>query len=133
MIKFQKRIIIVNGYLLTIASATAAGAGSATITCTESIAAVNASTSTMYPGEAGAEGRDIYSTLMLGSNAYGTVDIEGGGLETIVKQLGSAGTSDPLNQRATVGWKAIKTAKRLVETWILRIETACTFNHNLAN
>lgn len=45
----------------------------------------------------------IYSTLILGANAYGVTDIEGGGLQHIVKQLGSGGTSDPINQRATVG------------------------------
>ena len=39
-------------------------------------------------------------------DAYGVTEITGGGLEHIVKQMGSAGTSDPLNQRATCGWKA---------------------------
>ena len=81
----------------------------------------------IYPGEAGAAGRDVYSTLLLGADAYGVTKVTGGGLQTIVKQLGSAGTADPLNQRATVGWKAIKTAVRLVETYMLRIETASTF------
>ena len=69
----------------------------------------------------------VYSTLVLGDNAYGVTDIEGGGLEHIVKQLGSAGTADPLNQRATVGWKATKTAERLVEQFMVRIESKCTF------
>jgi N4-gp56 family major capsid protein len=76
---------------------------------------------------AGASSRDVYSTLILGANAYGVTDIKGGGLEHIVKQLGSAGTADPLNQRATVGWKATKTAVRLVEPYMVRIETASTF------
>lgn len=76
---------------------------------------------------AGASSRDVYSTLILGANAYGVTDIKGGGLEHIVKQLGSAGTADPLNQRATVGWKATKTAVRLVEAYMVRIETASTF------
>ena len=69
----------------------------------------------------------VYSTLVLAENAYGVTDIEGGGLQHIVKQLGSAGTADPLNQRATVGWKAIKTAERLVEQYMVRIESKCTF------
>lgn len=77
---------------------------------------------------AGAGGISVYSTLFLGANAYGTTKVKGGGLEHIVKQLGSAGTADPLNQRATVGWKAIKTAVRLVETFMIRVETGCTFN-----
>ena len=45
----------------------------------------------------------VYSTLILGDNAYGVTEIEGGGLQHIVKQLGSAGTADALDQRATVG------------------------------
>ena len=81
----------------------------------------------MYPGEAGAEGRDVYATLIMGENAYGTTSLAGGGLEHIVKQLGSAGSSDPLNQRATVGWKANKVTTRLVEAFMVRIETASTF------
>ena len=82
---------------------------------------------TIYPGEAGAEGRDVYATLVMGDNAYGTTELGHGGLEHIVKQLGSAGTSDPLNQRATVGWKANKVTVRLVEAFMVRIETASTF------
>nr|DAI52488.1 MAG TPA: major capsid protein [Caudoviricetes sp.] len=76
----------------------------------------------------GAESVDVYSTLILGSNAYGVTEVTGGGLQHIVKQLGSSGTADPLNQRASVGWKAVKTAERLVEPYMIRIETGCTFN-----
>lgn len=71
---------------------------------------------------------DVYSTLILGANAYGVTEVTGGGLSHIVKQLGSSGTADPLNQRASVGWKAIKTAERLVEQYMIRIETGCTFS-----
>ncbi len=78
--------------------------------------------------KAGASSKDVYSTLVLGANAYGVTDVEGGGLQHIVKQLGSAGTADPLNQRATVGWKAIKTAERLVEGYMVRIESCSTFD-----
>jgi len=70
----------------------------------------------------------VYSTLILGDNAYGVTEIEGGGLQHIVKQMGSAGTSDPLDQRATCGWKAIKVAERLVEQFMVRIESKCTFS-----
>lgn len=76
---------------------------------------------------------DVYSTLILGANAYGVTSVEGGGLETIVKQLGSGGTADPLNQRATAGWKATKTAERLVEQFMVRIETGSTFSDGIAN
>lgn len=77
--------------------------------------------------KAGKDSRDVYSTLILGDNAYGVTEVEGGGLSHIVKQLGSGGTTDPLNQRATTGWKAMKTAERLVEAFMVRIETTSTF------
>lgn len=76
----------------------------------------------------GASSADVYSTLVLGANAYGVTEVEGGGLKHITKQLGSAGTADPLDQRATAGWKAIKTAERLVEAFMIRIETVSSFN-----
>jgi N4-gp56 family major capsid protein len=72
---------------------------------------------------AGASGANVYSTMVLGKGAYATTEITGGGLQHIVKPLGSAGSADPLNQRATVGWKAIKTAERLVEQYMVRIES----------
>ena len=78
--------------------------------------------------KAGASSRDVYSTLVMGDDAYGVTDIKGGGLQHIVKQLGSGGTADPLNQRATVGWKATKTAVRLVEEYMVRIETCASYN-----
>jgi len=78
--------------------------------------------------KAGADSRAVYSTLILGDNAYGVTEISGGGLQHIVKQLGSAGTGDPLDQRATAGWKATKVAERLVENYMVRIESASTFN-----
>ena len=99
--------------------------------CTDSTKAQVASVScgadtVIYPGEAGSEGRDVYATLVFGENAYGTTTLADGGLEHIVKQLGSAGSSDPLNQRATVGWKATKVTVRLVEAFMIRIETAAS-------
>ena len=83
--------------------------------------------------KAGAGSRAVYSTLILGDNAYGVTEISGGGLQHIVKQLGSAGTGDPLDQRATAGWKATKVAERLVENYMVRIESASTFNPTVNN
>ncbi len=80
----------------------------------------------IYPGEAGSESRDVYATLIFGDNAFGTTSITGGGLEHIVKQLGSAGSADPLNQRASVGWKATKATVRLVEAFMVRVETTAS-------
>lgn len=66
-------------------------------------------------------GLAVFSTLVLGAHAYATTEIEGGGLQHIVKALGYG--DDPLNQRASVGWKATKVAKRLVEQYMVRIES----------
>lgn len=123
----EGRKIIVDGYLYTVVSAATGEAGAATITIDENPTHNPVDSDIVYPGEAGAAGRDVYSTLIIAKNAYGVTELSGGGLETIVKQLGSGGTGDPLNQRATVGWKATKTAEILTETYMVRIETASTF------
>lgn len=77
----------------------------------------------IYPGEGGKADVSVYSTLIFGDGAYGTTEVTGGGLQTFVKQLGSAGSADPINQRSTVGWKALLTAELLVENYMLRIES----------
>lgn len=82
--------------------------------------------------EAGASDISVYATLVMGANAYGTTNVEGGGLQSIVKQLGSGGTADPLNQRATAGWKAIKTAEILYDDYLVRIESASTYSSSEA-
>ena len=98
-----------------------------TTTLTLDTAVTAADNDIIYPGEGGKEGCDVYSTLILADNAYGVTEIEGGGLQHIVKQLGSAGTADPLEQRASVGWKATKVAERLVESFMVRVESLSTF------
>ena len=65
----------------------------------------------------------VYCTLVFGAGAYGVTEVEGGGLETIIKQKGSAGTGDPLDQRSSVGWKAVKTAELLIPDYLVRIES----------
>ena len=52
----------------------------------------------------------IFATLFLGADAYGITDVEGGGLQMIVKQKGSSGTADPLDQRSSVGYTLAKAA-----------------------
>lgn len=113
--------------LIGVAKYTVESANGNVLTLTEDAPDASAGT-VVYPGEAGAKGRAVYSTLVLGANAYGTTDITGGGLEFITHQKGSAGSADALNQRATVGWKASKTAEILVEQYMVRIETASTFD-----
>jgi N4-gp56 family major capsid protein len=74
---------------------------------------------------AGAGGIDVYATLIYGQGYFGAVDIRGSRKpEVLIKQLGSAGTADPLSQRATVGWKCMFATKRLNESCCVRIEHA---------
>lgn len=91
-------------------------------------------TANIYSGEIGSIGgirfvesseakvyeRGVFGTLFIAEGAYGTTEIEGGGLETIIKQLGYA---DELNQRASVGWKATATAEILVPAYLVRVES----------
>ena len=75
-------------------------------------------------------GLAVFGTLVLGAHAYGVTELEGGGLEHIVKQLGYG--DDPLNQRASVGWKGMRAAERLVEQYMIRIESVSSYSANAA-
>ncbi len=79
----------------------------------------------VFAGE-GAGGVDVHATLVFGQNAYAITRISGATLMNIVKPLGSAGSADPLNQRATSGWKLTFVAKILNENFIVRIEHGVT-------
>ena len=84
---------------------------------------VETSEARIYSGDGCPDGLAVFGTLFLADGAYGVTEITGGGLQTIVKQKGSAGTADPLDQRSTVGWKAIKTAEILIPDYIVRVES----------
>jgi len=87
---------------------------------------VNTSNAPIFDG-AGADGADVYGTMIIGANAYGVVDIEGEGKpRIIIKPVESGGTEDPLEQRSTVAWKAFMTAVRLDELSMIRIEHGAT-------
>lgn len=77
---------------------------------------------------AGAGGIDLHHTFVFGADAYGVIDISGSGaIKSIIKPHGSAGTADPLDQRATVGAKVpAYTAKVLNDDWIVSIHHAVT-------
>jgi N4-gp56 family major capsid protein len=72
----------------------------------------------------------VFGTLVLGAHAYGVTELEGGGLQHIVKQLGYG--DDPLNQRASIGWKGLKSAERLVEQYMVRIESLSSYSATAA-
>ena len=66
--------------------------------------------------------QDIAETLVFGKGAYKTTTLAQGGIQRITKELGSAGTADPLNQRASMGWKAKKGCFIVQPTYMFRWE-----------
>ncbi len=50
-----------------------------------------------------------YVMPIFAQDAYGITELTGGAASNIVKDHGSAGAGDPLNQRATSGWKMLMT------------------------
>lgn len=122
------KTILVNGFKYTVASATAgsipvpAGSHGACLTLS---AAPDASIKTdmkIYSGDGANNGMPVYSTLVIGADAYGVTDPKTT-IENITKPLGSAGTADPLDQRSTMGWKSYHLAKILADEWMVRIES----------
>ena len=69
---------------------------------------------------------DVYTTLIFAANAVGNIPLQKGNVKNIIKKMGSAGTEDPLDQRATSGWKVARTAKILNDDFLVRIEHGCT-------
>ena len=104
------------------------------IGCVAGVRFVESTEAKIWKGttDGGKDGRAVYGTIVLGANAYVTTEIEGNNLRTIIKQLGSAGTADPLDQRSTIGWKALLTTKILVDEYMVRVETCSSF-HSDAN
>lgn len=82
---------------------------------------VETSEAKIWTGSGCPAGLAVFGTLVLGAHAYATTELEGGGMQHIVKQQGYG--DDPLNQRSSVGWKAVKTAERLSEQYMVRIES----------
>lgn len=70
-------------------------------------------------------GKDVHIAYAYGKDAYACVDLENGAgkPEIIVKTNGSAGTDDPLNQRASAGWKNCFTAVITQPMALVRVET----------
>ena len=114
------RCVIINGNRYDVESNT-----DKAITLTSEIKGEVGAGALVYPGEGGKNGCAVFSNLFIAQDAYGVVDIEGGGLETIIKPLGSG--DDPLNQRSTVGWKGYETAVILVPQYLRRLETAGSY------
>ena len=81
----------------------------------------------IYPGEGGAEGLAVYCTLILGKEAYGTVDVAGGGLEMSVHPRHEAG--GPLDQFSTIGYKLLTNGARILyEDRMVRVESCGAYS-----
>lgn len=119
-----KRKILVNDFVYTVSSVTAGKNGEACLTCSAAVDESVAADMKIYAGEGAASGKPVYSTLVIGADAYGVSDPKE--IKTIMKPLGSGGTSDPLNQRSTQGWKAYHLCKILSNEYMVRIETVST-------
>ena len=119
-----KRKILVNDFIYTVSSATAGKNGEAYLTCSAAVDESIVTDMKIYAGEGAAGGKPVYSTLVIGADAYGVSDPKD--MKTIMKPLGSAGTADPLDQRATQGWKAHHICKILSNEYMVRIETVST-------
>ncbi len=123
----EGRYILINGVKAEVASNTTSA-----ITLVEATDfGTVADNAVIYPGEAGKQNTAVFGCLALGTDAYGITNIEGGGLEMIVKPLGSGGTADPLNQRATVGWKATHVAELLNSQHIIRVECSSEMGEDI--
>lgn len=61
---------------------------------------------------------DVYSAFIVGQNAYGMTEINGASANIIIKAFGSGGTSDPLDQIASVGWKTFMVGRVLNDNFM---------------
>lgn len=89
---------------------------------------VESSEAKIYTGDGCPDGLAVFGSLFMGANAYGVTEITGGGMQTIVKQKGSAGSADPLDQRSSIGWKGILTAEILIPAYLVRVESCSEFS-----
>ena len=114
--------IWINNKSYTISGATAGSNGNAFITLANAeLTDFIEADMKIYPGDGGADGKPVYSTIIVGKNAFGTSG--DANVEMINKSLGSAGTSDPLNQRGTYGWKGYHFCKIIEQSKMCRIES----------
>jgi N4-gp56 family major capsid protein len=100
----------------------------------ESVRYVMSTVFESFPDAGGAKGTtistsgtssDVYPVIYMAKDAFATVALRGqNAMNLIVKNPGSGGTSDPLNQRGTIGWKTMMTAVILQQLFMARAEIA---------
>lgn len=85
--------------------------------------------STVKPYGGGASGATVYSTIIYGQDAFGTVSFGGSGenIEIIMNPPGSSGALDPLKQRGTIAWKVKGFCSVILQdAFIVRVEHGAT-------
>lgn len=83
----------------------------------------------IVPYGGGASGADVYSTLIYGENAFGTIELGGNGrnVQIIINAPGSSGALDPLAQRGTIAWKVKGFCTVILQDdFIVRLESGAT-------
>lgn len=70
---------------------------------------------------------DVYPMIFVGKESYAQVALRGANAMTpMVLNPGVPRGGDPLGQRGSVGWKTFYVGLRLNESWMYRLECACT-------
>jgi N4-gp56 family major capsid protein len=80
---------------------------------------------------AGGSSQNVYGVLCYGKGAYAASEFSGG-LRTFIHTGGVQDTSDPLEQRSTVGWKWEGTAAILDNNRLVRNEVSATLSSTTA-
>ena len=72
---------------------------------------------------------DVYYALIFGDDSYADIPLNGGTTGIVIKshfKNDTSDTSDPLNQRSTVGWKAMWAGRITNDDWIYKYCHAVT-------
>lgn len=69
---------------------------------------------------------DVYSLFVCGMQAVAGVGLSGGNGGVIRKALGSGGTSDPLDMKATVGWKQYDARAVLNQNFFVELQAGAS-------
>lgn len=83
----------------------------------------------IVPTGGGASNAPVYSTLVYGQDAFGTIELGGNGknVQIIIKPVGSSGALDPLDQRGTIAWKVKGFCTVILQDdFIVRLESGAT-------
>jgi len=88
-------------------------------------AAVGATTVT--PAGGGAEGVEVFGTIIYGQNAYGSIELGGNGKNVKIIIHAPGHGEDPLEQRGTIAWKVKGfTTVILQDAYMVRVEHSAT-------